>query len=70
MKNKITEKTKLSEIFKINPKAGEILFKAGLSCMGCPMAMEETLGEGCKAHGMNKKEIEELIKKINKKETD
>ncbi len=65
-KDKITRKTKLSEIFRKNEKAAEILFKKGLTCMGCPMAMEETVEEGCLAHGMNKKEIDDLIKKINK----
>jgi hypothetical protein len=34
--------------------------------MGCPMAMEETVEQGCKAHGMSDKEIDELLKKVNK----
>ncbi len=64
---KITLKTKLGDILSINADAAEILFEHGLSCMGCPMAMEETLEDGCLAHGMNKKEISELIKRLNKK---
>jgi hybrid cluster-associated redox disulfide protein len=66
MKKKITKDTKLSEILRSNKKAAEILFESGLSCIGCPMAMQETLNEGCLAHGMTKKQIEELLKKINK----
>jgi len=62
---KITRKTKLSAILEINPDAGEILFKQGLSCIGCPMAMQETLEEGCLAHGMNKKDIDKLIERLN-----
>lgn len=65
---KITLKTKLGKILSINENAAEILFERGLSCIGCPMAMEETLEEGCLAHGMNKKDIEILIKKLNEKE--
>lgn len=64
-KNKITEKTKLSEVVQRDNKAAEILLNEGLSCFGCPMAMEETLGDGCLAHGMSKKQIEGLIKKLN-----
>ncbi len=64
---KITKKTKLNEILKINPDVAEILFEAGLSCIGCPMAMQETLEEGCLAHGMNQKEIDELIERLNRK---
>ena len=63
---KITEKTKLSEIMKINPEAGAILFEEGLTCIGCPMSLQETLEQGCKAHGMSDKEIKKLVEKINK----
>jgi hybrid cluster-associated redox disulfide protein len=64
---KITRKTKLSELLSKNPEAAEILFESGMSCIGCPMAMQETLEEGCSSHGMSEKEIDELIKKLNKK---
>ena len=64
---KITLKTKLGKILSINASAAEILFEHGLSCIGCPMAMEETLEEGCLAHGMNKQDMDKLIKKLNKK---
>lgn len=64
---KITKKTKLSEILAKNEKAAETLFEAGLSCIGCPMAMQETIEEGCLAHGMNQKEIDELIERLNEK---
>lgn len=67
MANKITGKTKLSEIMKINPEAGMILFEVGMGCVGCAMAAQENLEDGCLAHGMSKKEINELIKKLNKK---
>lgn len=65
---KITKKTKLSELINESPKAAEILFKEGLSCVGCPMAMQETIEQGCLAHGMNEKDIDKLIEKLNKKE--
>jgi len=64
---KINSKTKLSEVIQKNPDAAETLFEAGLSCIGCPMAMQETLKEGCLAHGMNQKEIDKLIERLNKK---
>lgn len=64
---KITPKIRLSKLIKEKPDVAEILFEAGLSCVGCPMAMQETLEQGCLAHGMNKKEIDELIRTLNKK---
>lgn len=62
---KITKKTKLSEILNMNPKSAEILFEAGMSCVGCPMAMQETIEQGCLAHGMDKKEINKLVERLN-----
>ncbi len=68
MENKsITKDTKLSDILRINEEAASILFEEGLSCIGCPMSMQETLEQGCMAHGMGEKEINKLLKKINKK---
>lgn len=63
---KITKKTLMSEVLEEKPKAAKLLVEAGMHCVGCPMAMQETLEDGCMAHGMNKKEIDELIKKLNK----
>jgi hybrid cluster-associated redox disulfide protein len=63
---KITRKTKLTEVLQKNPRAVEILINAGMHCIGCPMAMQETLEQGCVAHGINDKEIEKLLDKLNK----
>ena len=64
---KITGKTKISKLLKKNPEAAEILFEAGMGCVGCSMAMHETIEQGCLAHGMTKKQIEKLLKELNKK---
>lgn len=64
---KITKNTKIMNILNANPKAIEILFEAGLGCIGCHMSQYETLEQGCKTHGMNNKEINDIIEKLNKK---
>ncbi len=64
---KITKKTKLMELITQKPEAAELLFQKGLTCIGCPMAMQETIEQGCKAHGMSDKEINKLIKELNTK---
>jgi len=63
---KITKKTKISKAMQENPKIAELLFEAGMMCCGCPMAQDETLEDGCKAHGMSRKQINELVEKLNK----
>ena len=64
---KITKDMKFSEILELKPEAGEILFEAGMMCFGCPMASQETLEEGCKAHGLSDKDINKIVEKVNKK---
>jgi len=66
MTKKITPKTKLNEILSENDKAIKILAEAGIRCLGCPMAMQETLEEGCLAHGMSEKEMNKIIEELNK----
>lgn len=65
-KKEITKNMTFSEILEKNPDAAEVLFNSGLHCIGCGAAMYETFEQGCRAHGMNKEETDELIKKINK----
>lgn len=67
VQKKITKDTRLVEIMYIKPEAAEMLLDTGLHCIGCPMSMAETIEEGCMAHGMTKREINDLIKKLNKK---
>jgi hybrid cluster-associated redox disulfide protein len=64
---KINKKMKVSEIVSENPEAAEILFEEGMMCAGCPFASIETLEQGASGHGMDKKQIEKIVKKMNKK---
>jgi len=63
-RKKITKKSKFAEIMKENPEVAGVLMAEGMHCVGCPMAMQETLEQGAIAHGINP---DELVKKIRKK---
>jgi len=64
----ITGKMSFAEVMQKHPEAAEILFQKGMQCVGCPMAMQESLEAGAMAHGINpKKLVEEINKKIKKK---
>ena len=65
-KNGITREMTFAELMEKHSDAANTLFESGLHCIGCGMAMYETLEQGCMAHGMNKKQIDDLIKKLNK----
>ncbi|MGB9708278.1 MAG: DUF1858 domain-containing protein [Candidatus Pacearchaeota archaeon] len=65
---KITKDMTFAQLLKKYPETAEVLFKEGMSCVGCPMAMQETLEQGAKAHGIDVNEmLEDLNKKVKKK---
>ena len=63
---KVTKDMGLGEVVQKFPNAAPIFFKYGLHCVGCHAAAFETIEQGCKAHGMDDKKIEEMVKEINK----
>lgn len=71
MVEKITKKMSFAEILKKNPNSAEILFNNGMHCIGCAMAMTESLEQGAMAHGLDAdkivNEINSSIKKDKKK---
>ncbi len=64
-KTKITKDMLIGEVAQKHPESAGILFKAGMHCIGCGVAGMETSEQGCKAHGMNNKQIDKLIKKMH-----
>lgn len=58
----IEKTTKIGELLESNPEKAEILLEAGMHCLGCPAAREETLEEACSVHGID---VDELIEKLN-----
>lgn len=62
-KAKITADMSIGEVVKKWPQTAEALLKSGLPCVGCPVAMSETLEQGAAAHGIK---IKELLNDLNK----
>lgn len=63
---KITKDMMLGDLVSKYPKAAEIMLERGLHCVGCHVAAFETVEQGALAHGMKKKDMEEMIKEMNK----
>jgi hybrid cluster-associated redox disulfide protein len=61
---KITKKMTFADVLKKHPETAEIFMQEGLYCIGCPMAMMETIEQGCGAHGIDP---DKLVEKLNKK---
>ncbi|MBP9818024.1 DUF1858 domain-containing protein [Candidatus Shapirobacteria bacterium] len=56
----------MSEIIEMYPQLGEVLtMDYGFHCIGCMASELENLEQGAAVHGMNPKEIKEMIKTLN-----
>ncbi len=67
-RKRITKKMSFAEIMQKEPKAAAFLMERGMHCMGCPMAMQESLEAGAMAHGIDPDKLEkELNEKLKKK---
>jgi hybrid cluster-associated redox disulfide protein len=63
---KVTKNMTLGEVVEKYPASAVIMMKYGLHCVGCHAASWETIEQGAKAHGMSSKEIDKMLKEINK----
>lgn len=57
----------LGEVIEKFPEIAPVLAQAGLHCIGCHVSAYESIEQGCLAHGMKKKDIDELVKMANKR---
>lgn len=58
----INADTKIGELLEMAPEKANILLEAGMHCLGCMAAAEETLEEACAVHGID---VDELVEKLN-----
>ena len=64
---KINKDMTLGEIVAKNPEAAQVMLTYGLHCVGCHVASWETIEQGAKAHGLNDKQVGEMVGEINKR---
>lgn len=65
MAEKIKKDMTFGEILKNFPKSGQIMMKYGLHCIGCHIAVTETLAEGAMAHGFSSEKLKQLVDELN-----
>lgn len=61
---KITEDMKICDILDLNENLELVFLNHGLSCVGCPGAIQETLKEAADGHGI---ELSSLLNDLNEK---
>jgi hybrid cluster-associated redox disulfide protein len=52
----------ISEVVTHHPETMAVFFRHGMTCFGCPMALQETVSQGAEAHGLSS---EEMLKELN-----
>ncbi len=63
----ITKKTRISEIVEKYPNLVEVMVEDyHFHCIGCFASQFENIEQGAMVHGMTPKEIDDMIKKLNK----
>ena len=59
----IEKTTTIGKLLEENPDKADILLEAGMHCLGCLVAQDETIEEACAVHGID---VDELVKELNK----
>ena len=55
----------IGDVIKKYPHAVSIMLEHGLQCVGCHVNPYETIEQGAMAHGMDKEDVDKMIKQIN-----
>jgi hybrid cluster-associated redox disulfide protein len=63
--SKITRNSKIGDVLQEHPEAIPVLMEAGIGCVGCPRAQQETIEEGLKVHGLSDSQIDQIVSTMN-----
>ena len=58
----IEKTTTIGKLLEEHPEKAEILLEAGMHCLGCIAAHDETIEEACAVHGID---VDEIVEKLN-----
>jgi len=62
MSQKITKDMTFHQALQMDPQVAKVLGEFNLGCVGCMGAMNETLQQGARAHGLD---VEVILKALN-----
>lgn len=62
MSQKITKDMTFHQALQMSPEVAKVLGQFNLGCVGCMGAMNESLAQGAKAHGLD---VEEILTALN-----
>ncbi len=57
----------LGSVIEKYPEVAPVLASAGLHCIGCHVSGYESIEQGCLAHGMTPKDVEQMVSEANRR---
>lgn len=64
MGREITKTMTFGELLSEYPQAGRVLAGRGLHCIGCHIAVSESVEDGARVHGLSDADIDAMIEEI------
>jgi hybrid cluster-associated redox disulfide protein len=64
MSQKITKEMTFNQVLQMSPEVATVLGKFNLGCVGCMGAMNESLEQGARAHGLDVNQIVDALNAI------
>ena len=62
MSQKVTKDMTFAQVLRMHPDVAKVLGRFNLGCVGCMGAQNESLEQGCGAHGLD---VNEVVKELN-----
>jgi hybrid cluster-associated redox disulfide protein len=56
----------IGDVVSKYPDTAVVMMNNGLHCIGCHVSLSESIAEGASAHGLSDKEIDDMVKQMNK----
>ena len=64
MSREITRTMTFGELLAEYPSAAQVLAERGLHCIGCHIAVSESVEDGARAHGLSEADIDSMVDAI------
>jgi hybrid cluster-associated redox disulfide protein len=62
MSEQVTKDMTFAQVLRMHPDVAKVLAKYNLGCVGCMGAQNESLEQGCSAHGLD---VNDIVKDLN-----
>ncbi len=62
MSQQVTKDMTFAQVMRMHPDVVKVLAKYNLGCVGCMGAQNESLEQGCNAHGLK---VDEIVADLN-----